>query len=153
MTNIVHCPGCGRSLRARKGLFSHLKTTTNTACRQAYRELFGIHADDTNTSSATFIASDDEDMLPRGEIEMQNVGNPIDDDLDMQDADFFGSFDNIENIDDSIEFEMNLEDVDFGLEVLPDLEHEESEDSDNEEDEYFWYVRSVFFLFIKIICV
>lgn len=138
MTNTVHCPGCGRSLRARKGLISHLKLTTNIACRQAYRELLGIHTDDTDASSATSIASDGEDMLPRGEIDVQNMESSMDNDLNMQDADFFGPFDDTENIDDSIEFEMNLEDVDLGLNDLSDYEHEADEDSDDEEDEYIW---------------
>ena len=61
-----------------------------------------------------------------------------------ENSDFFGSLHDmeLENADEENQFDIVMDDVDLGLNDVPDLE----EDSDDEnEDEYIWWANSKLF--------
>ena len=105
--------------------------------------MLGIVSMDENIAESLSEALDSDDIFPRAPdeaFEPKHLQESMQIDFQEQNnADFFGSFNDIQDIDEdmaeNIDFEINIDDMDLGLDDLPDLD----DDSENEdENEFVW---------------
>ena len=131
------CPGCGGRFGVNTGFVNHLIQSNNTACQQAYQKMVQISL---NIAPDLDSGSEDEEAQFHGADYEENSENNISFDSDPENGpeifDFSDSFDEPEDVNMDIEFDINMEDIALDLGPLPDLEEESDDDEDNEE--YVW---------------
>ena len=104
-------------------------------CKQAYRDLLNIHSDDEieapsqNFSDASLPEpQNNPDIVMDIPLAASEAGENVHED-------FFGSFNDDIDDEDDFDFELNIQDTDLDVGIVPDLE----DVSDDEDDEdYIW---------------
>ena len=138
----MHCPGCGSQFKGTKGVLIHLKRTTDKKCKKAYKKILNVDSDSESSFESSDSSDSDEDPYPGAENQAE-VPPEIDVPMDFEPAgpennsDFFGPLGDpeLEGPEEEIQFDLAMDDVDLGLNDIPDLE----EDSDIEDaDMYIW---------------
>ena len=131
----IYCPGCTKPCRNNQAFFAHIKQSTNALCKQAYRDLLNIHTDDEieaplqNFSDASLPEPhNNPDIVMDIPLAASEAGENVHED-------FFGSFNDDIDDEDDFDFELNIQDTDLDVGIVPDLE----DVSDDEDDEdYIW---------------